>query len=449
MALKSCENTGVNEYTLTLTVDGDAFEAAVTKAYNKQKSKINIPGFRKGKAPRSIIERMYGKEVFYEDALDDLFPAVYEEALKESGVDAVSAPFDFDLASAGKDGVEFTVKVASKPEITLGEYKGIEAEKAEPAAVTEEEIDHELGHMQDENSRLVDVDDRAAQNGDTANIDFEGFVDGVAFAGGKGEDYDLVLGSGSFIPGFEDQIVGKNIGESFDVNVTFPEQYAEELAGKDATFKVKLNALKLKELPALDDEFAKDVSEFDTLAALRDDIKAGIEKRRAEAADRQFENNVLSALGDLVDAEIPDAMIQTAIDRNLRDFEYNLNMQGIDMKTYLQYIGMDEAKLREQYADKAEKDVRVDLALEKVAKDEAIEVTAEDLDAEYNKLATAYNMELDDVKKAVSEDAMKEELLARKASELVVKAAVPVAPKQETEEAADAAEDANGAEDAE
>ncbi|MBQ6020953.1 MAG: trigger factor [Clostridia bacterium] len=434
----SAEKTGENEYTLTFSVHGDIFESAIVRAYNKMKGRINVPGFRKGKAPRSIIERMYGPEVFHDDAIEDLFPGLYDSLTEQTKLDIVSQPFGFELASAGKDGTEFSVKVSVKPVIELEGYKGIEAEKPELKDATDEEIDAEIDRMRNENARMLDVDDRAARDGDTANIDFEGFVDGVAFDGGKGESHDLVLGSGQFIPGFEEQIVGHNVGDEFDVNVTFPEQYAEELAGKAAVFKVKLNALKLKEIPELDEEFVKDVSEFDTVEELRADVKSGIEKRRAESADRAFENNVLSALGDLVDADIPDAMIQTAIDRNVRDFEYNINMQGIDMKTYLQYFGMDENKLREQYAEKAEKDVKVDLALEKIAELEKIEVSDEDIEAEYEKLASSYGMEIDKVKAAVGADALKSELLSRKASEFVVAAAVAVAPApEETDDAAD------------
>ena len=430
----SAEKTGENEYTLTFSIPGNFFEAAIVRAYNKAKGRINVPGFRKGKAPRSIIERMYGADVFHDDAIEDLFPDLFEALTKLVKLDIVSQPFGFELASAGKDGAEFSVKVSVKPVIELEGYKGLEAEKPEVKEATDEEIDAEVDRMRNENARMLDIDDRAAQDGDTANIDFEGFVDGVAFDGGKGDSYDLVLGSGQFIPGFEEQIVGHEIGDEFDVNVTFPEQYAEELAGKAAVFKVRLNALKLKEIPELDEDFVKDVSEFDTVEELRADVKSGIEKRREESANRAFENNVLSALGDIVDAEIPDAMIQTAIDRNIRDLEYNINMQGLDLKTYLQYFGMDEEKLREQYEDKAEKDVKVDLALEKIAELENFEVSDEDIEAEYDKLATSYGMEIDKVKAAVSADALKSELLSRKASEFVVAAAVAVAPAPEEDD---------------
>lgn len=266
MSLKSVKEAEANVQELTVTIDAETFKAAVVKVYNKQKKNISIPGFRKGKVPMHMIEKMYGKGVFYEDALDDLFPTAVDEALKESGIVAVSAPYDANVSEIGDDGVEFTIKVATKPDVDVGEYKGLSAEK-ENAEVTDDEINHEIDRLRDQNSRMVDVDDRAAATGDIANINFEGFVDGVAFEGGKGEDYDLTLGSGSFIPGFEDQIVGHAIGEEFDVNVTFPEEYTPELASKPAVFKVKLNSLSVKELPELDDEFAKDLGEYDTLAA--------------------------------------------------------------------------------------------------------------------------------------------------------------------------------------
>ncbi len=434
MALKVSEKTGENEYTLTVTVDGATFEAAVNQVYLKQKNKINVPGFRKGKAPRAFIEKLYGTGVFYEDALDDVFPTAYSEALKESGVDAVSAPFDLDIVSIGKDGVELKVKVASKPEIQLGEYKGMEVESEAAAPVTDEDVEHELSHMQEENARMIDVDGRNAQDGDIANIDFEGFTDGVAFDGGKGEDYDLTLGSGTFIPGFEEQIVGHAVGDSFDVNVTFPEQYAENLAGKDAVFKVTLKALKIKELPKLDDDFAKDVSEFDTLDELKANTREKLEKDRAEAADRQLLNHSLEALAKLVEASIPDAMIESAIDRSMREMEYRLQMQGYSLDAYAKLFGGDVSALREQYRPKAQEDVRVDLALEKIAKDENITVSDEDLAAEYAKMADAYSMDVEEVKKAVSEDAVKEELLFRKTAEFVRDNVKRIDPKPAEEE---------------
>lgn len=433
MALKASEKTGVNEYTLTITIDGEKFESAVVKVYNKQKNKINVPGFRKGKAPRSYIEKIYGSGVFYEDALDDIFPDIYSEALKETGINAVSAPFDFDVITIGKEGVEFTVKVSSKPEIDLPEYKGIEAEKTEPAPVSDEDIDHELSHMQEENARMIDVDDRAAVNGDIANIDFEGFTGGVAFEGGKGEKYDLTLGSGTFIPGFEEQIIGHNTGDKFDVNVTFPEQYAEELAGKEAVFKIVLNSLKIKELPELDDDFAKDVSEFDTIAELRADIKKNLEDSRAESANRAFEGAVLEKLASIVDAEIPDAMVESAIDKNLREFEYRLNMQGMDLNTYAQYFGGDVSVIRDQYKEKSEKDVRIDLALEKIIENEKIEVSEDEINEELQKVADTYHMDIEEIKKSISADAVKEEIEYRKAVNLVVDSAIAVAPVKEEE----------------
>ena len=434
MALKVSEKTGENEYTLTVTVDGATFEAAVNKVYLKQKNKINVPGFRKGKAPRHFIEKLYGEGVFYEDALDEVFPAAYSAALEESGVEAVSSPFDLDIVSIGKDGVELKVKVSSKPEIKLGEYKGMEVECEAAAPVTDEDVAHELSHMQEENARMIDVDGRNAENGDIATIDFEGFTDGVAFDGGKGEDYDLTLGSGTFIPGFEEQIVGHAIGESFDVNVTFPEQYTEALAGKEAVFKVTLKGLKIKELPALDDEFAKDVSEFDTMDALKEDTRAKLEKDRAGNADRLLENHALEALAEKVEASIPEAMIESAIDRNLRELEYRLQMQGYSLQAYAEMFGSDVNALRDQYRPRAEVDVKVQLALEKIAADEGIAVSEEEIAAEYEKLAEQYHMEADEIKKAVSEDALKEDILARKTAEFVKSSVKRVDPKPAEEE---------------
>ncbi|MBQ9551755.1 MAG: trigger factor, partial [Clostridia bacterium] len=295
MSLKSVKEAEANVQELTVTIDAETFKAAVVKVYNKEKKNISVPGFRKGKVPQHIIERMYGKGVFYEDALNDLFPAAVDEALKESGVAAVSAPYDADVTEIGENGVEFTIKVATKPDVDVGEYKGLSAEKA-TVEVTDDEIDHEIGHLRDQNSRMIDVDDRAAAMGDITNIDFEGFVDGVAFEGGKGEDYDLTLGSGSFIPGFEDQIVGHTIGEEFDVNVTFPEEYTPELAAKDAVFKVKLNSISFKELPELDDEFAKDLGEYDTLAELKEGIKKELLEHKQHHADDEFENALRNQL---------------------------------------------------------------------------------------------------------------------------------------------------------
>lgn len=448
MALKLSEKTDVNEYKLVLTVDGGTFDAALNKAYNRNKNKYPIPGFRKGKAPRSYIEKYYGN-VFFEDALDDVFPAVYTQALEESGVEAVSSPFDFDLISSGKDGIEFSIKVTSKPEITLEGYKGIEAEKTEPLAVETGDVDHRLSHMQDENARIVDIDDRPVQEGDIANIDFVGYTDGKAFDGGKGDSYDLTIGSGTFIPGFEEQIVGHSVGEHFDVTVQFPEEYVEQLAGKDAVFKVTLNAIKLRELPALDDDFAKDVSEFDTLDELRADIKKQMEEDRQKESDRLFENNVLSKLAELVEGEIPECMYEEEIDRQIKEFQYRLQSQGIELDDYLKHIGADRDALAEQYRDSAETRVKVDLALDKIVQVENIEASAEELDAEYQKIADAYQIDVETVRGMVDEKTVKGDVLKNKAVKLVVAAAVPTAPKTEDEPAAGSEEETSADADAE
>ena len=306
--LKSAEKTGTNEYTLLIAAEAEAFNAAVNKVYNKQKNSINVPGFRKGKAPRAFIEKIYGEAVFYDDAINDLFPALYDAAVEEAGIDPVDQPRDFDMKSVGKDGFELECKVTVRPEVTVEGYKGIEAVK-KAVEVTDADVEEDLKKKQEANAREITVEGRAAADGDVATIDFEGFTDGVAFDGGKAEDYDLTLGSGDFIPGFEDQIVGHNVGDSFDVNVTFPEEYAEELAGKEAVFKVTLKGLKEKQLPELDDEFVKDVSEFDTLDELKADIRKTIAERKQTAADRAFDTEIFDKLANLVEAEILYAAI--------------------------------------------------------------------------------------------------------------------------------------------
>lgn len=421
--LKSAEKTGTNEFTVELSIEADVFEAAVNKAYNKNKNKINVPGFRKGKAPRAIIEKMYGTGVFYDDALDIAFPEAYSKALEEAGIDPIDSPFDFDVKTIGKEGVELTCKVTVKPEITLEGYKGLSAVK-EPVEVTDEEVDADLKRKQDANAREIAVEGRAVENGDIANIDFEGFTDGVAFDGGKGEAYDLEIGSGSFIPGFEDQIIGKNVGDEFDVNVTFPEEYAEELAGKPAVFKVKVNEIKSKELPELDDEFAKDVSEFDTLDELKADIRKTLEDQKKSASDRNFDNAIFDKLADLVDAEIPQCMIDRTTDNMISEFRYNVESQGIPFEQYLGYLGMSVDSMKETYKDRAEKEVKTELALEKIAELEGIEISDEDVDAEYASMAERYSVDVDTVKKAVMADQVKAELKARKASAIVKENAV-------------------------
>ena len=436
--LKSSEKTGTNEYTVTVSFSAEAFNNALNKAYLRQKNRINVPGFRKGKAPRHLIERMYGEGFFYNDALDALFPAEYDSVLEETGIDPVDSPRDFEVTEVGKDGATLTFKVTVRPVIEIADYKGLSAVKPS-AEVTDADVDADLEKRRENNAREMDVDDRGTQKGDIATIDFEGFVDGVAFAGGKGEDYDLELGSGSFVPGFDEQVEGHAIGGEFDVNVTFPEEYAEELAGKDAVFKVKVKGIKVKQLPELDDEFAKDVSEFDTLEELRADIRKTLTESRAASAKSTFENEIYTKLSNLVDAEIPECMIEHAIDNMISEFKYNISSQGIPFEQYLSYFGMDEDKLRETYRDRAERDVRIELALQKIADLEGIEITEEDLDAEYAAMAERYKMDVEDVKKAVAADSLTKELRARKAGELVMENAVEE-EETETDAAADGEE---------
>ena len=454
MSLKEAKNVDKNLYELKIEIDPAVFAAAVDKVYRKRAKNITVPGFRRGKAPRAIIEKMYGKGVFYEDAINDLLPEAYNEALKESGIAAVSQP-EFSIDSVDENGVTLTAKVYVKPEVSIDGYKGIEVEKTvEP--VEDSEVSAEIARVQDRNSRMLDVTHRAAEDGDTANIDYEGFCDGTAFAGGKGEGHDLVLGSGSFIPGFEEQIVGKNIGEEFDVNVTFPTEYhAEELAGKEAVFKVKLNALKRKELPALDDDFARDVSDFDTYAEYEADVRAKIQTRKEQAADAAVEEQLIDALIEKLEADIPEAMFENETENFVRDYDNRLRMQGLDLKTYFQYTGMDLDALRTQMRPQAEKQVKTRLALEKIASLENIEVTAEELEAEYTRLAEAYNMEADKIKEMIEADALSDDIKVKKAVDLVKEAAVikdkapakkPAAKKttakKSTAKVADKAEDA-------
>lgn len=365
MALKSSNKVDTNRYQLEVEIDGETFEKAVDQAYHKQNKKIVIPGFRKGKAPRAFVEKYYGQEVFYEDAINALYPDALEEAVNEAKLDMIEDKIDFDLVSAGKDGLVFKATITTKPEVQIEGYKGIEAKKAK-VAVTDEAVDTEIAKVQDRNSRMVTVEDRAAQNGDIAVIDFEGFVDDVAFEGGKAENFSLTLGSGQFIPGFEEQIVDHKTGEEFDIKVTFPEDYqAKELAGKEAVFKIKLHEIKMKELPEVDDDFVKDVSDFDTL----DEYKADVRKKLEDAAEAQakdgVENQLIDKLVELVQAEIPEAMYTNRMNDDVRDFAYRLQSQGLNLNTYLQYTGMNMDGLRQSFRPQAERQVKVRLALEK------------------------------------------------------------------------------------
>lgn len=338
MALKSSNKVDTNVYEIEVTVTPEVFTDACKSAYMKQRKSIQIPGFRKGKATQGMIEKVYGEGAFYEEALEIVYPQAVTAAIEEAGLRTVDTPFDLDVPVMSKsEGVEMKMKVTVYPEVKLGDYKGLKATML-PSEATDEDIDKEIENMRDRNSRLVSVEDRAAEMGDTAEIDFEGFVDGVAFEGGKGENYPLELGSGSFIPGFEDQVAGHKAEEEFDVNVTFPEDYAQELAGKDAVFKCKIHEIKSKELPELDDEFAKDVSEFDTLDELKADIKKQMNERKAEEAKNDFENQLIEQVIDNMECEVPQCMFDKRVDEMVQDYAYRLQMQGIDLDTYLKYL---------------------------------------------------------------------------------------------------------------
>ena len=423
MSLKSSNKVDTNVWELEVSVDGDTFKDAVTKAYLKQRKNITIPGFRKGKAPRAFIEKYYGEGVFYEDALEAIYPDAVASAIEEAKLEPVDTPYDLEIPEMGKDGVTMKFKVTVKPEIELGEYKGLKATK-KSTKVSADEVKAELARMQEQNSTISDVDDRAVKKNDIVVIDFEGFVDGKAFEGGKAEKYELTIGSNQFIPGFEDQIIGHKIGDEFDINVKFPDDYQADLASKDAVFKIKLHGIKVKEVPALDDEFAKDVSEFDTLDELKKDIKKQLEKRKNDDAENELHNALLEEVAKGVKAEIPEAMIEKTIDDDVNEYSYRLQSQGLKLETYLKYTGMDMKGFREGFKERAETQVRLNLALEKIIEKEKIEVNEEDIEAEYKKYADAYNMDIDTIKKAVSAESLKPELASRKAIDLIFDSAV-------------------------
>ena len=417
MSLIKKELTEKSGFVMEFSVSKEAFEKAENEAYKKNVKSINVPGFRKGKAPKSIIERMYGKGIFFEDAINACIPDAFDEAVKESGLQVVGTP-KFDLVSTDGD-IVLKAEGFVKPEVSIEGYLGIEAEK-KVEKVTEAEVEAELMRSRERNARMVEITDRAAMSGDTCNIDYEGSVDGVAFNGGKGEGHDLKLGSGTFIPGFEDQIIGKNIGDEFDVNVTFPEDYhAKELAGKAAVFKTKLNAIKFEELPEADDEFAKDVSEFDTLDEYKADIKAKMEKRNEDKAQGEFENALAEALMEKLVAEIPEPMFEAETENFVRDYDTRLRQSGLDLNTYFKYTGLTLDALRQQMRPQAEKQVKVRLALEKIASLENLSVSDEEVLAEYERISKAYNVPVDQVKSMVLAEDIKADLLVARAMDLV------------------------------
>ena len=437
MSLIKFELTEKSGYTMEFSVSKEVYDKAEMAAYKKNVGKYNVPGFRKGKAPKAVIEKFYGKGFFFEDAINACIPEAFESAIKEAGATIVGDP-TFDLVSNDGDIVLKAIGFV-KPEVSIEGYKGISAPR-KVSRVLKADIDAEVDRARQRLARTVEVTDRAAKNGDIANIDFEGFVDGVAFDGGKGVGHDLKLGSGSFIPGFEVQIEGKNIGEEFDVNVTFPENYgAKELAGKAATFKTKLNAIKAEELPAADDDFAKDVSEFDTLAEYKEDIKAKLAKKNEENADKEFENAIIDTLISLLVAEIPEAMFVQETENLLRDYDGRLRMQGLDLTQYTKYTGMTLDMLRGQFRPNAEKQVKLRLALEKIAALESLTVSDDEIAAEYKRIAEAYNLSEDDVKSMVSDADIKADMLVAAAMKFVkdnavVKKAASKAKKSEENE---------------
>ncbi len=444
MSLKKATKTKeANRVELVVVIDAETFEKGLQIAYRKNVKKMNVPGFRKGKAPRAFVEKMYGKEIFYEDALNELYPDALDEAIKASGYEYVEDKIDFDVTSINEKGVEFKAVITVKPEVEISDYVGMKAERPSDE-VKDEDVEEELKRLQDRQARLVSVEGRAAQDGDTAVIDYEGFADGVPFEGGKAEQYSLALGSNTFIPGFEDQIIGKEIGEEFDVNVTFPEEYhADELAGKPAVFKCKLHELKVREVPELDDEFAKDCSEFDTLDELKADMRAHLEEHRKADADRAFEDALAKQLGEKMKADIPAVMIENAMNDCVADFDRRLQSQGLSLDMYLQYTGMDHDAFRETTREQAEQQVKVRLALEKIVALENITVSDEELDAEYNKFAEAYGMKVEDIKKALPAEYISKDLSVEKAMHFVrdnAKVGKPAAKKTTAKKADDAAE---------
>ena len=439
MTVKNVEKLEKSRVAVEIEVGAEEFEAAVAKAYLKSRGKINVPGFRPGKAPRKMIEKLYGAEVFYSDAVDIALPEAYSDAVSSSALDAIGYPEIELVGDVTKDGFTFKATVPVYPEVKLGKYKGVSAPKDE-VKVSAEDVKERLGEMQQRNARLISVD-RKAKKGDIAVIDFEGFDNGVAFDGGKGENYELEIGSGSFVPGFEDQVIGMKAGEEKDLDITFPEDYTPELAGKPVVFHVKVNEIKAKEMPALDDEFAKDVSEFDTLKELKEDIKKKIAEERENAVRIAFENALLEKVASEIEADIPDVLIEEQCRRFLEEFKSRLAQQGIPYEQYAKMTNMDEAKFLADGREPAERQVRMDLAIAQIIKEEGFEVTAEEIEEEYKKLAERYGMEVDMVKKYLDEQSVRNQILNEKAVAVVVDNAKVEKPKKAKAEKSDDAEE--------
>ena len=424
MSLVSKNNVATNKFELEIQVPAEDFEKACEQVYKRKGKRIEVPGFRKGHAPRKTIEKLYGEGIFFEDAVNDVYPGALQSAVEEAGLEIVCRP-EVEVTEVSKEkGVTFKATCTVKPEVTVKDYKGIKASK-DVEEVTDVDITAEIDRRRERNARTVDVEGRAVENGDIVNIDFEGFLDGVPFDGGKGENFSLTIGSGQFIPGFEEQIIGHNIGDEFDVNVTFPENYhAEELKGKPTTFKVKLHSISTKELPEADDEFAKDVSEFDTLDELKADIRKHLEEANEKKAADAFENKLIGGVIENMEGEIPQEMYEVRIDEMIRDFEYRLQSQGLNLDMYLQYSGLDRDSFRKTFEAQAQRQVKVRLALEKIVEVEGIAPTDEEVEAEYARLADAYKMDVEKLKPVISAEDVKKDVAVNKAIDLIKDSAV-------------------------
>lgn len=436
MKLNNSEKTGATSWELEILIEPEQFKDAVSKVFRREGKRYNVPGFRKGRAPRNLIEKMYGADVFYYDAVNEAFPDAYEQAVKETGIEPVSRP-DAELVSANEnDGALLKIKVTVKPELKIGKYTGLKAVK-EISKADEAAIDAEIDRMRERNARMV-TREGAAENGDIATIDYEGFVDDVAFDGGKAEEQKLTLGSGQFIPGFEEQVVGHKADDEFDVNVKFPEEYhAENLAGKDAVFKVKLHQVQYKELPELDDEFAKDVSEYDTLKDLKQSIRDNMQKTLDEQADMETENKLVDQIVETIEGEIPDVMYENRMDEMVNDFAFRLEQQGMNLQTYLQYTGMDMAAFRAGFREQAEKQVRMRLALETVVRLEGIETSESDIDEEVARISEKYTIEPEKVRELMPMDEISKDLAVNKALDLIKSKATITEQEKKEEKAED------------
>ncbi len=415
MSLKTSNKVEQNRYELEVEVSAEDFSNAVDKVFKRNVKRITIPGFRKGKASRAFIEKYYGENVFYEDAVKDVYPSALQNAIDEAGLDVINDKVDFDLISVGKDGLAFKAVVTVRPEVTIENYKGIEV-KRKPVRVTKGDIDKEIERVRERNSRIVTVEDRVSESGDIVVFDFKGFIDGEPFAGGEAENYTLELGKGQFIPGFEDQLIGHKQGEEFDIDVTFPKSYQEtSLAGKPAVFKIKLHEVKTRELPELDDEFVKDVSEFDTLDEYKESIKKQLKELKQKEADIDADDQMIDKTIELLKAEIPEAMFENKVEDLIHDFAYKLKAQGLTLESYLKYTGMDAAALTAQFRPQAERQVKLRLALDKIAELEKLTATAEEIEEKYITLAEQYKMDVAQIKKVINEKDLLGDIAAEKA----------------------------------